>query len=138
MCIGKSKQHFLNYYTLEYTLICIFWVNTLIWSVVKKISFVIDAVFDEYVLKPTQILSLNVLNPTAGTQSVGPCYCCFLIPKDYFLPGPSYTHWSLNEYCGQTDKTWTVCPLWFTFYSVCPYWQYLGELSRWLFPLKEK
>ena len=65
----------------------------------------IDAVFDEYVLKPTQILSLNILNPTVGTQSVGPCSYCFIIPKDYFLPGPSYTHWSLNKYCGQIDKT---------------------------------
>lgn len=56
----------------------------------------IDAVFDEYVLKPTQILSL-VLNPTAGTQSVGPCYYCFIIPKDCSYQAlPTHASHSIN------------------------------------------
>ena len=57
----------------------------------------VDAVFDEYVLKPTQILSLNFLNPTAGTQSVGPCYYCFLSPKTVSYQAlPTHTGHSIN------------------------------------------
>ena len=140
MCIGKSKERFFELlYPGIYT--DLWGVNTLIWGVVKKISFVIQMLYSMSMAWNLHKFSFPECSESCSSHSV--CWWLLLLfytvmPKDYFLPGPPCTHWSLNKYCGQIDKTWTVYPQWFTFYFVCTYWQYLGELSRWLFPLKEK
>ena len=118
MCIGKSKERLFELlYPGIYT--DLWGVNTLIWGVVKKISFVIQMLYSMSMAWNLHKFSFPECSESCSSHSV--CWWLLLLfytvmPKDYFLPGPPCTHWSLNKYCGQIDKTWTVYPQWFTFF----------------------